>query len=260
MKTRNAARHRGDVRDEPVTDDAPRSAASGGSLLVACGEPRGTAASRWGAVYAAFLLTPIAVGAAEWRDPLALSVCIAITVAVAALYLSRHSSQAAADFRVTEAGIWLSRRAFVPAARYVDIELRRWTVLPWSAQETSWVGLSVVLDDGRELCVPSITRQLRSSGRENHPVELSTDGGAGWVELAGPGNAPLAWTPDSDTDVLAALRDRIDGILNPQAPGDRPLEGVTGLVGTRLRSGSGVARALAPGDRSYCFAELGDDD
>jgi hypothetical protein len=230
-----------------------------GALLVACGEPRGTAASRWGAIYAAFILAPVAVGAAQWRDPVALAVCVSIAVAVATLYLARHGSRPGVEFRVTTEGIWLSPRAFVPAARYVDIELRRWTVLPWSAQETSWVGLSVVLDDGRELCVPSVTRALHSESPTNHPVELSTNGGRRWFELPGPNGMPLRWTAASDAAVLAVLRDRIDGMLDKNEPSPRPLAGVAGLVGTRLRSGSGVARAVAPGDRSYCFDEVDDD-
>lgn len=228
------------------------------SLIVACGAPRGSAASRWSAVYLAFIAAPIIVGISQWRDAIAVAACALIAMAVTVLSLVRHGARTEPVFRVTPDGVALGGGAYVPAARFVDIELRQWVVLPFSLQESRWVGLSVILDDGRELCVPSVTRDVRTVPFSNAAVELSADGGASWFELAEPDGSPLAWTAQTDEAVLSALRDRIDGILDPRGEAPRELEGVRGLVGTPLNSASGVARLLAPGDRSYCFTDIGD--
>lgn len=231
---------------------------AGNSLIVACGEPRGTAASRWSAVYLAFVGAPVIVGISQWRDLVTVGVCGALALAVAILYLVRHGADTEANFHVTPAGISLAGGAFVPAGRYVDIELRQWIVLPYSTQEVRWVGLSVLLDDGRELCVPTVTREVRSVSDVNAPIDLSVDGGGTWFELPGPDGSPLAWTASTDDAVLSALRDRIDGILDPRAAASRELAGIRGLVGTPAYSGRGVARLIAPGDRSYFFTDVGD--
>ncbi|MBO9534487.1 MAG: hypothetical protein J7513_16060 [Solirubrobacteraceae bacterium] len=173
----------------------------------------------------------------------------------------RRNLRSRSVLQVNADGLWPRGHAFIPAERFRSIAIRRWAYdrLPTVPM---WFGLTVVLDDDREVCVPSVTRSAGEGARSlanlvgrvlmglPRPWEGSATEstilirrwtGTGWSEwsaLTDGGGEALLWTPEQDGVVQARLDEEIRRALGP-ATGDRAVRSLGNLVG--IRSGTGKA-------------------
>ena len=123
--------------------------------------------------------------------------------------------------RITPHGLAPRPGAFVPAERLAGVEVRSWSPEHLRLGPLAWIGISLQLDDGTEVCAPSLLRspaELKLPRRPPAPatVEWRSRDSPAWRALEDDGDASVEWSAATDEAVRMRIEALIRGTLRPR--------------------------------------------